>query len=298
MKKNAIKVIENNVPSIVNEAMEFFNPQKIETVDDATVFLSNMTRLNEGASLRFYRTIHDVYVRGLYQDATYMSTKAKTGKVDLHCNSIVEYCAHCVTPPIGKTQTYNAIAAGEFITPDGSGTVFDGDKGTYTFTQLLEIVKSGKGVVYTQDKASGEISFVMVQAWERATNADGSKAYKEDKWGKPCSYYRQTAGEMRLIDAMLLMNAITPQKSVREISKILKSDFQLTEFGVEVFERKSGEVTETESEAADKETDSNFTKVTLTEDEWIRVAYLVKENGDEVLYNKLVDFYRQIKDTE
>ena len=70
MKKNAIKVFEANVPSIMTEAMEFFNPQKIETIDDATVFLSNMTRLNEGASLRFYRTIHDVYVRGLYQDAT------------------------------------------------------------------------------------------------------------------------------------------------------------------------------------------------------------------------------------
>lgn len=298
MKNNAIKVMESNIPSIVNEAMEFFNPQKIETIDDATVFLSNMTRLNEGASLRFYRTIHDVYVRGLYQDATYMSTKAKSGKVDLHCNSIVEYCAHCVTPPIGKTQTYNAIAAGEFITPDGSGTVFDGDKGTYSFTQLLEIVKSGKGVVYTQDKASGEISFVMVQAWERATNADGSKAYKEDKWGKPCSYYRQTAGEMRLIDVLLLMNVITPQKSVREISRILKSEFQLTEFGVEVVEHKSGEVSEADAEVAQEGAGGASTKVELTEEEWLKVAYLVKENGDEALYNKLIDFYRHIKVTE
>lgn len=298
MKNNAIKVMESNIPSIVNEAMEFFNPQKIETIDDATVFLSNMTRLNEGASLRFYRTIHDVYIRGLYQDATYMSTKAKSGKVDLHCNSIVEYCAHCVTPPIGKTQTYNAIAAGEFITPDGSGTVFDGDKGTYSFTQLLEIVKSGKGVVYTQDKASGEISFVMTSAWERAINADGSKAYKEDKWGKPCSYYRQTAGEMRLIDVLLLMNAITPQKSVREISRILKSEFQLTEFGVEVVEHKSGEVSEADAEAVQEGASGASTKVELTEEEWLKVAYLVKENGDEALYNKLIDYYRHIKVTE
>ena len=103
---------------------------------------------------------------------------------------------------------------------------------------------------------------------------------------------------MVLIGVLLLMNAITPQKSVREISRVLKSDFQITEFGVEVLEHKSGEVSEADAEAQESAGGDTFNKVTLTEDEWLKVAYLVKENGDEALYNKLIDFYRQIKATE
>lgn len=242
---NAItKKTETMTPAkALSQAMEFFNPQKIETVDDATVFLSNMNRLSEGANLRFYRAVYVVYSQRLYEDARYLSTKAKQGKVELKCANIVDYCAHCVTPPIGKTQAYNAVAAGAFISPDGMGTCFDDERGRYSFSQLLEIVKSGKGVIFNIEKETGAIFYTMVDAWERAKDPEGHFLYKEDEHGTPRPYYVKGAGEMRLVDVLRLMNAITPQKSVRELAKLLKSNFEVTEFGVRIVDK--GEVKET-----------------------------------------------------
>lgn len=283
----------------LSQAMEFFNPQKIETVDDATVFLSNMNRLSEGANLRFYRAVYVVYSQRLYEDARYLSTKAKQGKVELKCANIVDYCAHCVTPPIGKTQAYNAVAAGAFISPDGMGTCFDDERGRYSFSQLLEIVKSGKGVIFNIEKETGAIFYTMVDAWERAKDAEGHFLYKEDEHGVPRPYYVKGAGEMRLVDVLRLMNAITPQKSVRELAKLLKSNFEVTEFGVRIVDK--AEVQETSDEEAASNATSDDVKesaeapdaqINFTQSEWESIWTAVHNAGYDELANKISKFIR------
>lgn len=287
----------------LSQAMEFFNPQKIETVDDATVFLSNMNRLSEGANLRFYRAVYVVYSQRLYEDARYLSTKAKQGKVELKCANIVDYCAHCVTPPIGKTQAYNAVAAGAFISPDGMGTCFDDERGRYSFSQLLEIVKSGKGVIFNIEKETGAIFYTMVDAWERAKDAEGHSLYKEDEHGVPRPYYVKSAGEMRLIDVLRLMNAITPQKSVREIAKLLKSELEVTEFGVRAMDK--GEVKETSeadetasdtpTEAAKNEAEAPDTQITFTGEELEIMYDVVQAAGYDGIAEKIRNILKMQK---
>lgn len=287
----------------LTQAMEFFNPQKIETVDDATVFLSNMNRLSEGANLRFYRAIYVVYSQKLYEEAFYTSTKAKKGRVNFKCTNIVDYCAHCVTPPIGKTQAYNAVAAGAFILPDGMGTCFDDVRGRYSFSQLLEIVKSGKGTVYNVEKETGAIFYTMIDAWERAKDAEGHFLYKEDEHGVPRPYYVKSAGEMRLIDVLRLMNAITPQKSVREIAKLLKSELEVTEFGVrivdksEVQEASDGDVEEgnATSESVKEDVEAHDTQINFTSDEWEKIWTAVHIAGYDELADKIGNYLRTTK---
>ena len=284
----------------LSQAMEFFNPQKIETVDDATVFLSNMNRLSEGANLRFYRAVYVVYSQRLYEDARYLSTKAKQGKVELKCANIVDYCAHCVTPPIGKTQAYNAVAAGAFISPDGMGTCFDDERGRYSFSQLLEIVKSGKGVLYDIEKETGAIFYRMVCAWERAKDREGHLLYKEDEHGTPRPYYVRGAGEMRLVDVLRLMNAITPQKSVREIAKLLKSAFEVSTFGVRIMDKSEveevfgGDKTESNAteEAVKDESEAPATQINFTQSEWESIWTAVHNAGYDELADKISKFIR------
>lgn len=131
----------NENREIVASAISVFDPRNVkDNIDDAEIHLKTVAAVGDALSLASYRVIYDVYHNETWKNASYFDSKGIRKKYA----TFKEWCEKAVN--LKKSQAYNAVTVGEYITEDGQHTILPHGEKDYSFTHLVELF--GMSVLY------------------------------------------------------------------------------------------------------------------------------------------------------